>query len=140
MTLSKSERILAAIATALAPTTGISSRVFRDRWEAVARSEMPCIVVEPLGESDDILTTTETLTTTLTFTVDVLISGAPLSTLADPIRVDLHARLMAASLGVPGVISLYPQARQWQADPGEIGILSCSYAVRYRTLLSDLTA
>ena len=139
MTQSKSERILAAVAAALAPTAGISSRVFRDRWEAVARGEMPCLVVEPQGENDEV-PDVGPVNTDLTFTVDILISGAPLSTLADPIRVDLHSRLMAETFAGLGVIHCYPQGRQWQAEPGEIGILSCSYAVTYRSSLSDLTA
>jgi hypothetical protein len=139
MTLSKSERILAAIEAALTPTADISSRVFRDRWEAVARSEMPCIVVEPLSESDEV-PDVGPVNTDLVVAIDVLISGSPLSTLADPIRVDAHARLMAATFSGLGVIHVYPQGREWKAEPGEIGILSCSYAVRYRSSLSDLTA
>ena len=138
MTLSKSERILAAIATALAPTAGISSRVFRDRWEAVARNEMPCIVIEPLSEADEV-PDVGPVNTDLVVAIDVLISGAPLSTLADPIRVDAHARLIAATFTGLGVIHVYPQGREWKAEPGEIGILSCSYSVRYRSSLSDLT-
>jgi len=136
---SKSEQILAAIATALAPTAGISSRVFRDRWEAVARNEMPCIVVEPLSESDEV-PAVGPISTDLVVSIDVLISGAPLSTLADPIRVDMHSRLIAATFTGLGVIHVYPQSREWQAQSGEIGILSSSYAVRYRSSLSDLTA
>jgi len=139
MTLSKSEQILAAIATALAPTAGISSRVFRDRWEAVARNEMPCIVIEPLSESDEV-PTVGPINTDLVVSIDVLISGAPLSTLADPVRVDMHSRLIAATFAGLGVIHVYPQSREWQAESGEIGILSSSYAVRYRSSLSDLTA
>jgi hypothetical protein len=139
VTLSKSERILAAIEAVLAPTAGISGQVFRDRWEAVARNEMPCIVIEPLGESDEV-PEVGPINTDLTFAVDVLVSGAPLSTLADPIRVDAHSRLMAEPFTGLGVIHVYPQSRQWQAEPGEIGILSCSYSVRYRSSLSDLTA
>jgi len=136
---SKSEQILAAIATALAPTAGISSRVFRDRWEAVARNEMPCIVVEPLSESDEV-PAVGPISTDLVVSIDVLISGAPLSTLADPIRVDMHSRLIAATFTGLGVIHVYPQSREWQAESGEIGILSSLYAVRYRSSLSDLTA
>jgi len=138
MTLSKSEQILAAIATALAPTAGISSRVFRDRWEAVARNEMPCIVIEPLSESDEV-PTTGPINTDLVVSIDILISGALLSTLADPIRVDMHSRLIAATFTGLDVIHAYPQSREWQAESGEIGILSSSYAVRYRSSLSDLT-
>ena len=139
MTLSKSERILAAIEAALTPTAGISSRVFRDRWEAVARNEMPAIVIEPQSEDDDVLTTTETLTTTLRVNVDVLISGAPLSTLADPVRVSAHALLLADATLRGLIISIYPTGRQWDAVSGEIGVLRCSYAVRYRTSLGSLT-
>jgi hypothetical protein len=139
VTLSKSERILAAIEAALTPTAGISGQVFRDRWEAVARNEMPAIVIEPQSEDDDVLTTTETLTTTLRVNVDVLISGAPLSTLADPVRVSAHALLLADATLRGLIISIYPTGRQWDAVSGEIGVLRCSYAVRYRTSLGSLT-
>ena len=140
MTLSKSETIMARIKAVLDPTTGVSGRVFRDRWEALARNEMPAIVIEARGEDDAVLTTTETLTTTLIVSVDVLISGAPLSTLADPIRVDLHSRLVADATLQGLVISIYPTGRAWDAVSGEIGVLRCSYAVKYRTTLADLTA
>ena len=138
MTLSKSERILAAIATTLAPTAGINSRVFRDRWEAVARNEMACLVVEPQEEDPAIVAIPHT-DSTLTVTVDILINGSPLSTLADPIRVDAHARLMAdRSLG--GLAhSIDPGPVTWSGEAGEIGILSLSYRVRFRTLTTDLT-
>lgn len=134
---SRSEAILNAIATALAATSGVSGRIYRDRYEAVSRGEMPALVILPLSESDQILTSTETLTTTLSLTVDVLINGAPLSTLADPIRVSLHSLLMAANLG-PGVISCYPDGRDWDAEPGEIGVVRCRYRVSYRTTLASI--
>lgn len=138
MTLSKSERILAAIAAALASTAGISGRVFRDRWEAVARGEMPCLVVEPLGEEPG-LTSLPFSDFALTVSVDILISGSPLSTLADPIRVDAHARLMAdRTLG--GLChSVDPGPTEWKGEAGEIGILGMSYRIPYRTLTTDLT-
>ena len=135
---SKSEQILSAIEAALTPTAGISGQVFRDRWEALARNEMPALVIEPQSESDDILTTTETITTTLAVSIDVLVSGAPLSTLADPIRVSLHSLLLADATLRGLVISCYPTGRQWEAVSGEIGLLRCSYAVKYRTSLGSL--
>jgi hypothetical protein len=139
MTLSKSETILARIATVLASTAGVSGRVFRDRWEALARGEMPAVVIEPQSEDDDILTTTETLTTTLLVSIDILISGQPLSTLADPVRVSVHSLLLADATLRGLVISIYPTGRAWDAVSGEIGVLRCSYAVRYRTSLQSLT-
>ena len=138
MTQSKSERILAAIAATLAPTAGIASRVFRDRWEAVARNEMPCLVIEPQGEDPQIVAIPYT-DSTLTLNVDILVSGSPLSTLADPTRVDAHARLMAdRSLGGLA-LNLEAGPVAWSAEPGEIGILSLTYRVTYRTLTTDLT-
>lgn len=138
MTLSKSEQILAAIATALAPTAGISSRVFRDRWEAVARNEMPCIVVEPLGEEPG-QTSIPFTDYTLTVAVDVLVSGSPLSTLADPIRVNAHSRLMADRTLGGLTHSVDPGPSEWKGEPGEIGILSLSYRIPFRTRTEDLT-
>ena len=138
MTLSKSERILAAIEAALTPTAGISGQVFRDRWEAVARNEMPCIVIEPLGEEPG-LTSLPFTDYTMTVAVDIFISGSPLSTLADPIRVDAHARLMADRTLGGLTHSIDPGPSEWKGEPGEIGILSLSYRVPFRTLTADLT-
>jgi hypothetical protein len=138
MTLSKSERIMAAVAATLGPTAGIGARVFRNRWEAVARNEMPCLVVEPQGEENQVICL-PFLDWTLTLAVDTLISGAPLSTLADPIRVDAHSRLMAdESLGGLA-FSIEPGRVEWSAESGEIGILSMTYGIIYRTLATDLT-
>lgn len=138
MTLSKAERILAAIVTAITPTTGISSRVFRDRWEAVARAEMPCVVVEPLGEEPGIVSIPFT-DYVLTVAVDILVSGSPLSALADPIRVDAHSRLMADRTLGGLTHSIDPGPSEWKGEPGEIGILSLSYRIPFRTLTADLT-
>jgi hypothetical protein len=138
VTLSKSERILAAIEAALTPTAGISGRVFRDRWEAVARNEMPCIVIEPLGEEPG-LTSLPFTDYTITVSVDILISGSPLSTLADSIRVDAHARLMADRTLGGLTHSIDPGPSEWKGEPGEIGILSLSYRIPFRTLTADLT-
>jgi len=135
---SKTERILAAIQSTLAGTTGVSTRIYRDRWEALARNEMPALVIHPETE-DQQLTTIPYTQSTLTVAIDVLISGSPLSTLADPTRVSLHSKLMAdRSLGglafdvIPGGIA-------WDADSGEIGILQCRYLISFRTLSADLT-
>lgn len=138
MALSKVEQILQAIVATITPTSGISSKVFRDRWEAVARNEMPCLVVEPLGEEPVKVSICFT-DYILTVAVDILISGSPLSELADPIRVDLHSRLMAnRQLG--GLAHLItPGPSEWMGESGEIGILALRYRVPFRTQVADLT-
>jgi hypothetical protein len=68
--------------------------------------------------------------------VDILISGTPLTLLADPIWVRAHELLMAEATGVPslpGVIGIMPTGRQAERVSGEIGVLRCSYAVMYQT-------
>ena len=135
---SKTERILAAIQTTLAGTDGVGARIYRDRWEALARNEMPALVIHPETE-DQQLTTIPFTQSTLTVAIDVLISGSPLSTLADPTRVSLHSKLMAdRSLGGLA-FDVIPGGVAWDADSGEIGILRCSYQISFRTLTADLT-
>jgi hypothetical protein len=73
--------------------------------------------------------------------VDILISGTPLTLLADPIWVKAHELLMAEATGVPslpGVIGIIPTGRQAERVSGEIGVLRCSYAVTYQTFQLDV--
>jgi hypothetical protein len=134
---SRSEVILAGTKAILdAGLTGAAAAtVYRDRAEALARNEMPAVAVDWDTQSDA-ATTHKTLTTTMPLEVDILISGTPLTLLADPIWVKAHELLMAEATGVPslpGVIGIMPTGRQAERVSGEIGILRCSYAVRYQT-------
>lgn len=133
---SKTEQILDRIETALSTTAGASG-VYRDRWEAMSRQEMPCIAIYPENEEDEVVDTCG-VTSDLFVRVDVLINGAPLSTLADPLWVSAHALLMAEPFAGLNVISVYPVSRGWDAESGEIGILSCRYRVRHRTSLASI--
>lgn len=136
---SKSERIMAAIEAALAGTTGVGARIYRDRWEALARNEMPALVIHPETEDPLVIQAFPYMECTLAVSVDVLISGSPLSTLADPTRVSLHAKLMAdRSLGGLA-FDVIPNGVTWDADSGEIGVLRCAYKVSFRSLIGDLT-
>lgn len=133
---SRSERILDRIETALSSTAGAAG-VYRDRWEALSRGEMPALAIYPESESDDIEATCG-VTSELFVRVDVLVDGAPLSTLADPLRVSAHALLMAEPFTGLGVIHCYPDGRRWDAESGEIGVLSCRYRVVYRISLASI--
>lgn len=136
---SKTEQILAAIQATLAGTTGVGSRIYRDRWEALARNEMPALVIHPETEDQQVNQAFPYIQSSLTVAIDVLISGSPLSTLADPARVSLHSRLMAdRSLGGLA-FDVIPGGVAWDADSGEIGILQCRYLISFRTLSADLT-
>jgi hypothetical protein len=143
MTESRCEQILEAFAAAATGTTGLGSRIYRDREQAVGRNEIPTgegvLIIEPAAETDDISTTTETLTTTLTINADLYINGAPLSTISDPIRVDMHSRIMASSALRALAISVYPAGRNWDPGEGDLGAVRSTYNVTYRTNLLDLT-
>lgn len=143
MTASRCEQILTAFATAAVGTVGLGSRIYRDREQAVGRNEIPTgegvLIIEPASETDDISTTTETLTTTLNINADLYINGAPLSTISDPIRVDLHSRIMASTALRALVISVYPSGRNWDPEAGDLGAVRSTYTVTYRTSLTDIT-
>jgi hypothetical protein len=139
---SRSEQILAGAKTILVAglTGSAAATVYRDRAEAVARNETPAVVIDWDTQSDT-ATTHKTLTTTMQLEVDIMISGSPLTLLADPIWVKAHELLMAESTGVPslpGVIGIIPTGRQAERVSGEIGILRCSYAVSYQTFQLDV--
>jgi hypothetical protein len=135
---SKTEQILSAVQTALAGTTGVSTRIYRDRWEALARNEMPALVIHPEMEDQTVEVLPYTRST-LTIQVDVLISGSPLSTLADPTRVSLHSKLMADPTLGGLAIDVRANGVMWDAESGEIGILRCNYQISFRTRTTDLT-
>ena len=50
MTAIKRESIVAAVTSALAGTTGVSTRIYRSRAEAFARDEAPAIIIEPAAD------------------------------------------------------------------------------------------
>ena len=139
---SRSEAILegAKLILVAGLTGSAAASVYRDRAEAVARNETPAVVIDWDTQSDT-ATTHKTLTTTMQLEVDIMVSGSPLTLLADPIWVKAHELLMAEATGVPslpGVIGIIPTGRQAERVSGEIGILRCSYAVSYQTFQLDV--
>jgi hypothetical protein len=143
MTDIKRERILAAVATALASTTGVSGRVYRSRTEAFARNEAPAIVIEP---GDDVPSQEPISTCRIDWrlTVNVLVHtrGAIPDQLAAPIVDSLHSKLLAdPSLGGLA-LDVWPSTVQHQREQGDAtaGWTVCPYVVRYRTSTTDLTS
>jgi hypothetical protein len=142
VTVSRSEAILAGAKAILdAGLTGAAAAtVYRDRAEAVARNEMPAVALDWDTQSDA-ETTQVTLTTTMRLEVDILISGTPLTLLADPIWTKAHELLMAPAgvPSLPGVVGITPTGRQAERASGEVGIFRCSYDVRYQSFQLDVT-
>lgn len=135
------ESILTAIRTALTGTVQVSTRIYRSRVEPLARGELPAIVVEPVGDSAEQNTSLPTLDWTLTVRISVIVRGDIPDQLADPIVQDMHAKVMA-DLTLGGyAYDVQPLSVSFdlvEADQPS-GVISCDYAVRYRTRVADLS-
>ena len=137
----KRESILAAIASTLAGTTGVSTRIYRSRVEPLARAESPAIVIEPINDSADQNTSLPTLDWSMTVRIAVIVRGIVPDQQADPIIESLHSKLMA-DLTLGGyAIDVQPQTVNFEMLEADqpAGVISCDYLVRYRTSVTDLT-
>src|SRR6056300_794311 len=89
------ESILAAIKTTLAGTTGVGTRIWRSRVQALARQESPAIVVEPISDNAEQNTSLPTLDWSLTVRVAVIVRGDVPDQQADATVESLHSKMMA---------------------------------------------
>lgn len=138
--MSRRETILARIVTALAGTTGVSSRIYRSRVEPLARGEAPALVVEPISDTAT-QDTLGTLQWVMTVRVAIIVRGNVPDQLADPIIMDVHAKLMGdATLG-GYVIDMLPTTVSFENLEADqpAGVVSAEFAVTYRTALNSLS-
>ena len=134
------ESVLAAIASALTGTTGVSTRIYRSRVEPLSRGESPALVIEPISDTAEQNTSLPKLDWSLTVRIAVIVRGNVPDQLADSTIESLHAKLMA-DLTLGGyAIDVQPQGVNFEmveADqPG--GVIACDYLVRYRTSVTNL--
>jgi len=139
----KRETILAAIVTTLAGTTGVSTRIYRSRVEAFARSEAPALVIEPGTDSAaEELVSTCKIDWRLPVLIAVYTRGAIPDQLADPIINSIHTKLMADRTLGGLVMDIWPGTVDPQIESADQPALwtVCTYNVRYRTSVTSLTA
>jgi hypothetical protein len=91
----KRESILAQIATTLAGTTGVSTRIYRSRVEPLTRGESPAIVIEPINDTAEQNTSLPTLDWSLTVRIAVIVRGNVPDQQADATVESLHSKIMA---------------------------------------------
>jgi len=138
----KRESILAAIKTTLAGTTGVGTRIWRSRVQALARQESPAIVVEPISDTAEQNTSLPTLDWSLTVRVAVIVRGDVPDQQADATVESLHSKL-CADLTLGGyAIDVQPQSVDFELIEADqpAGVISCNYLVRYRTSVADLSS
>jgi len=138
----KRESILADIASSLAGTVQVGSRIYRSRVEPLARGESPAIVVEPISDTAEQVTALPTLDWSLTVRVSVIVRSAVPDQAADAIVEDMHSKIVA-DLTLGGyAIDVQPQSVNFELVEADqpAGVISCNYVVRYRTSVSDLSS
>ena len=91
----KRESILADIASSLAGTVQVGTRIYRSRVVPLSRGESPAIVVEPVSDTAEQNTSLPTLDWSLTVRVSVICRGAVPDQQADPIVEDMHSKIVA---------------------------------------------
>ena len=136
----KRESILADIASSLAGTVQVGSRIYRSRVVPLSRGESPAIVVEPISDTAEQNTSLPTLDWSLTVRVSVICRGAVPDQQADPIVEDMHSKIVA-DLTLGGyAIDVQPESVSFEMLDADqpAGVISCTYVVRYRTSVADL--
>lgn len=137
---SKRENILARVATALAGTSGVGSRIYRSRVVPLARGEAPALVVEPVSDSC-VQDTLSTLMWTLTFRVSVIVRGNIPDQLADSAMLDVHSKLMGDATLDGMVIIMLPSTVSFEMLEADqpAGVVSAEFTAQYRTSLNSLS-
>lgn len=139
--MTKRERILATIRTALTGTAQVGTRIYRSRVEPFTRNESPAIVVEPVNDVAVQNTALPTLDWSMTVRVAIIVRGNVPDQLADPIVESAHAKIMA-DLTLGGyAIDVQPQGASFEMIEADqpAGVVSLDYLVRYRTSVTDLS-
>ena len=137
---SKREQILAAITTKLLPTAGVSGRVFRSQADPNPRELAPFITVEWSSEQS-MPDTVQLLGRSLNVDVSVYTRGDAPDSLADPIMVDAHQRLVAdPSLGGLAIdIQLDDASNEVIAADCPAAKVTHTYVVKYRHSYGNMT-
>jgi len=140
-TATKREQIMAAVATVLADTANVGSRVYRSRAEAFSRNESPALVIEPgtdTAASEPISTCK--IDWTFQLIVAVYTRGAIPDQVADPVIRSIHGKLMA-DRSVGGLaMDLWPVSVEPQLASADTPAMwtVLTYQVRYRSSVEDL--
>jgi len=138
---SKRERILAALKTTLAGTTGVGTRIYRSRPEPTSRGESPAIVVEWTNDQPSIRGTTGHIDWTLRIRVVVISRGKIPDNLADATVESLHSKLLTDPTVGGLAIDIRPATTTFELIEADqpAGLIMCEFEVDYRTTYGSLS-
>ena len=134
------ESILATIASSLAGTTGVSTRIYRSRVEPITRGESPAIVVEPISDQANTDVSFCKTDWSLTVRIAVIVRGIIPDQQADATIESLHAKVMADQTIGGHAMSIEPRGVQFDMIEADqpAGVIACDYLIRYRTAVANL--
>lgn len=138
----KREQILAQIASTLSTTTGVNGRVYRSRATAVARGESPAIIIEPVTDTAQQLTSLPKLDWTMRVRVVVVTRSSAPYTDADSVIESMHSLLMS-DLTLNGyAIDIQPVLTSFDFVDADqpAGVFANEYEVKYRTSVASLAS
>lgn len=137
----KRESILADIASTLAGTVQVGTRIFRSRQEPLSRNESPAISVEPVDDTPEYSVRIDRLDWILNVQIAVIVRAAVPDQAADPIVEDVHSRMMSDFTAGGYALDVQPNGVRFEMVEADTpaGVITMDYAIRYRTLLTDLT-
>lgn len=138
----KRESILADIASSLAGTVQVGSRIYRSRVEPLARGESPAIVIEPTGDSAEYSLRLDRLDWSLTVRVAIIVRSAVPDQAADPIVESVHSKMMNDLTAGGYALDVEPRSVGFEMVEADqpAGVISMEYLIRYRTTLTDLSS
>ena len=139
MAASKREQIMSAVVSALTGTAGVSTRIYRNRSEPLARNETPALMI--LSEKD---TPMEVVYGQYDWTLDIIISafvrGNSPESLADPVVKSAFSNLMADRTlgGLALDINMGPTKFDFFEGDMPAGVVSTKYTITYRTSTTSM--
>ena len=138
----KRESILADIASSLAGTVQVGTRIYRSRVVPLTRGESPAIVIEPTGDSAEYSLRLDRLDWSLTVRVSIIVRAAVPDQSADPIVEDVHSKMMNDLTAGGYALDVEPRSVSFEMIDADqpAGVISMEFLVRYRTELGDLSA
>ena len=138
----KRERILAAITTSLANTTGVGTRIYRSRAEALTRSETPALIIEPISDTpEDTQAFNNKVNWELKIRVSVVVRGSIPDQGADPTVESLHTKVLTDPSVGGLALDVRPSTTSFEILEADqpAGVISCEFDISYRTAYNSLT-
>ena len=139
---SKREQILAKIKSELAGTTGVGTRIYRNRVEPMTREETPSLVVEFVTDDPTVNSATYLkLDWTLRVRIVVIVRSQTPDTTADPTVESLHTKIVSDPTLCGLALDVRPLTVTFDVVEADqpAGIVSCEYEIDYRSSYNDLS-